>query len=291
MLTGQAPVEYIDDIRRAFSTILKVHVAKVRPKAMLRLPGYRRARAKVHELGEGLMRDYRAPSGEQAPTLVDDLMAAHAKDPELLNRADMLMALTGPYIAGLDTVANTLGSLVYAVLKHPQVLERVRAEADAVFAREHLDDDALEQLPSVNGAVQETLRLYPVAVSQIRVAVQDFEYGGHLVRAGETVHCAVSAPHFLAEFYPDPMRFDIDRYSAERREHAKPGAYSPFGRGPHTCLGKGIADVQMTLTAARLFHRFDLALPSPDYVLRRKAAPAPGPVAGFAVTVVGRRQG
>jgi len=137
--------------------------------------------------------------------------------------------------------------------------------------------------------VQETLRLHPVAVSQIRIAQRDFEYGGHVIPAGETVHCAVTVPHFLEEFFPDPMTFDIDRYTDDRREHARPGAYSPFGRGPHTCLGKGIADVQMTLTAARLFHRLDLALPSPDYVLRRKAAPAPGPAASFAVRVIGRR--
>jgi len=289
LLTGHAPLDYIDDIRTAVSTMLKVHLAKVRPTVMLRLPGYRRARAQLRALGDGLLRDHRAPADGVAPRLIDDLVAAHRSDPELLPRRDMLTALTGPYVAGLDTVSNTLGSLLYLVLKHPDVLARVRAEADAVFAADHLDDDVLDRLPSVQGAVNETLRLYPIAVSQPRVALRDLEYAGHRIRQGEQVHCAVAVPHFLAEFFPEPMTVDIDRFGDERREHARPGAYSPFGRGPHTCLGKGIADVQMTLTAARIFHRLDLELPSPDYVLRRKAAPAPGPAASFAVRVAGRR--
>ena len=303
LLTGHAPLDYIDDIRTAVTTMLKVHLAKVRPTVMLKLPGYRRARDQLRQLGDGLLRDHRPPADGEAPRLVDDLVAAHEAHPELLSRRDLLMALTGPYVAGLDTVSNTLGSLLYLVLKHPDVLARVRAEADAVFSDPafsaggsdggpgglSLDDDVLDRLPSVQGAVQETMRLYPIAVSQPRVARQDFTYAGHLIRAGELVHCAVTVPHFLEEFFPDPMAVDIDRYDDQRREHARPGAYSPFGRGPHTCLGKGIADVQMTLTAARIFHRLELELPSPDYVLRRKAAPTPGPAASFAVRVVARR--
>lgn len=292
LLTGQVPEDYIADIRTAILNILNVHVTKQRPKIMLKLPRFKRAKDRVVELGEHMVADYRAnpPGPDHRATLIDDIMAAHDRDPELMPRRDLVVALTGPYVAGLDTVANTLGGLVYLVLKHPEVLERIRAEADAVFARDHLDDDVVEELPSVHGAVQEVMRLYPIAVAQPRIANRDFEYAGHRIREGEAVYCAITVPHFLEEFFPDPMRFDIDRYNPERREHVRPGAYSPFGKGPHTCLGKGIADVQLTLTAARLFHRLDLSLDPPDYVLRRKAAPTPGPSMSFAVRVDGVRE-
>ncbi len=292
LLTGEAPVEYIKDIRTTILYILNALVTKQRPAIVLRRPKYRRAKARVAELGQRMIRDHRsrvAATGDRR-TLVDDIMDAHDKDPSFIAENDLVLALTGPYVAGLDTVANTLGSLVYAVLKHPEVLARVQAEADAAFAGGPLTDESLADLPVINGVVQETLRLYPIAVAQPRVANRDFDYAGHRIREGEPVYCAVTVPHFLPEFFPHPEVFDIDRYGPERREHAAPGAFAPFGKGQHTCLGKGIADVQMTLTAARLFHRLDLALDPPDYVLRRKSAPTPGPVTGFKVRVLGERR-
>ncbi|WP_300010870.1 cytochrome P450 [Pseudonocardia sp.] len=292
LLTGRAPLEYVTDIRTTILYILNALVTKQRPEFVLRHPRYRRAKARVQELGEQMIRDHRARPAASADrrTLVDDIMDARDRDPALVAENDLVLALTGPYVAGLDTVANTLASLVYAVLKHPEVLHRVRAEADALFARGPVTEESLADLPSITGAVLETMRLYPIAVAQPRVADRDFEYAGYRIREGEPVYCAITVPHFLPEFFPDPHVFDIDRYGPGRREHATPGAYAPFGKGPHTCLGKGIADVQMTLTAARLFHRLDLALDPPGYVLRRRAAPTPGPTDGFRVRVTGTRR-
>jgi len=66
--------------------------------------------------------------------------------------------------------------------------------------------------------------------------------------------------------------------------------YSPYGRGPHTCLGKSLAEVQMALSLARVFHKLDLELESPDYVLKTKTAPTPGPAMNFKVRVRGYRR-
>lgn len=290
LLTGAATLDYVADVRTTILTILNVYVTRQRPRAMLRLPRYRKAKARFLELADQVIEQARQRTGEDGPRmLIDDLMRAHTQHPDLLPAQDLAAAVTGPYVAGLDTAANTVGSLLYTVLKHPDVLQRIRAETAALFDAEpvggRLPEDAVERLPTVHAALLETMRLYPIAVAQPRIAAKDFEYEGYLIPEGELVYCAVTVPHFLEEYFPDPMRFDIDRYDQPRMEHAKPGAYNPFGRGPHTCLGKGLADVQMTLTAARLLHRLDLALPSPDYVLRRKAAPTPGPAMDFSVRV------
>jgi cytochrome P450 len=66
--------------------------------------------------------------------------------------------------------------------------------------------------------------------------------------------------------------------------------YSPFGRGPHTCLGKTIADMLMPLSMARLFHKLDMELSPPDYVLKTKTAPTPGPSMKFEIRVKGLRK-
>ena len=114
-------------------------------------------------------------------------------------------------------------------------------------------------------------------------------HGDYVIREGELLYVATSVPHFMQEFYPNPEKFDIDRYEKPRAEHLKPGVYSPYGRGPHTCLGKSLAEVQIALSMARLFYRLDLALEPADYVLKTKTAPTPGPAMNFQVRVKGYR--
>lgn len=293
LLTGSAPHEYVADIRLLTLYVLNVLVTRQRPRILLRNPRYKRAKARVFELGERMAAELRARHGqtpEAERNLVEDLMDAHLTRPGLVPAEDLVLTLTGPYVAGLDTVANTTAAFVYAVLKHPDVLAQIRAEADALFAGgEPIGDDAARRLPATRYALMETMRLYPVAVTLIRTAARDFEFAGHTVRAGEPVYIGTTVPHFMEEYFAEPAKFDITRYDKPRAEHLQPGAYSPYGRGPHTCLGKSFADVQMALSMARLFHRLDLELESPDYTLATRTAPTPGPAMSFKVRVKGLR--
>ena len=136
----------------------------------------------------------------------------------------------------------------------------------------------------------ETMRLHPIAVAQMRTATRDFEFQGHRIQEGELLFVATSVPHFMEEYFPEPGKFDIDRYARPRAEHLKPGVYSPYGRGPHTCLGKSLAEVQMSLSMARLFHKLELTFDPPDYVLKTKTTPTPGPSMKFSVVVRGERR-
>jgi cytochrome P450 len=292
MLTGTSPREYVADIRTTILYILNVLVTRQRPKFMLKDPRYKHAKERVAELGRRMIAEYNAGKDARDPTrrnLVDDVMEAHARDPDLIPASDLILSLTGPFVAGLDTVANTVGAFIYAVLKHPEVLERVRNEADALFAQGSIDEADLRRVPAIDGAIMEVMRMYPIAVAQMRTATRDFAFLGHQIREGELLYVATAVPHYMQEFYPNPQKFDIDRYARPRAEHLKPGVYSPYGRGTHTCLGKTLAEVQMSLSMARLFYLLDLALESPDYVLKTKVLPTPGPSMKFKVRVKGRR--
>ncbi|NGY04848.1 cytochrome P450 [Solimonas terrae] len=297
VLTGQTPREYVQDIRTTILYILNVLVTRQRPKFLMKMPKYRRAKARMFELGHQMIRQYeqRIASGGATPeeykTLIDDVMEAHQRDPDLVPKGDLVMLMTGPYVAGLDTVANTTSAIVYTVLKHPDVLKRIHAEVDALYAKGRPVDEEqfMKDLPVLNGAIMETMRLYPIAVAQIRTANKDFVFGGHLIREGEMIYLGTAVPHFQNEFYPDAGSFDVDRYAKPRAEHMQIGAYSPYGRGHHTCLGKSLAEVLLAMTMAEVFHNFDLALESPDYELKTKTAPTPGPAMSFKVKVLGRR--
>ena len=294
ILTGVAPLEYVKDIRTTIIYILNVLVTRQRPRILLKHPEYRKARGKVMELGRKMIGDARARYATTRPedrNLVDDIMAAHMEVPEKMPESDLILSLTGPYIAGLDTVANTTAAVVYAVLKHPEVKARVQKEVDELFAAGDVDAERLlKKLPALNGAIMETMRLYPIAVAQMRTANKDFVFEGHQIYEGEMIYVGTSVPHFMDEYWPDAKKFDIDRYQKPRAEHLQPGVYSPYGRGPHTCLGKSLAEVQMALSMARLFHKVDLELTSPGYVLKTKTAPTPGPAMDFKVRVKGYRR-
>ncbi len=293
ILTGAAPLEYVKDIRTTILYILNVLVTRQRPKFLLKRPQYKKAKARVFELGEKMIVDAKARFGkiaEEDRNLIDDVYAAHINTPEIMPASDLIVTMTGPYVAGLDTVANTTSAIVYTVLKYPGVKDRIYAEVDALFAEGPVDEDGLlKRLPALNGAIMETMRLYPIAVAQMRTATKDFVFDGHQIKEGEMVYLGTSVPHFMDEYYPEAKKFDIDRYQKPRAEHLKAGAYSPYGRGPHTCLGKSLAEVQIALSMARLFYKLDLELESPGYELKTKTAPTPGPAMDFKVRVKGVR--
>jgi cytochrome P450 len=294
ILTGSAPLEYVKDIRTTILYILNVLVTRQRPKFLLKNPTYKKSKARVVELGQKMIADFHAQRGskrEEDKNLIDDIMQAHLDHPEIMPASDLIVTLTGPYVAGLDTVANTTAAIVYTVLKHPDVYARIVKEVDELFAAGSVDEDGLmKRLPALHGAIMETMRLYPIAVAQMRTATRDFVFEGHQIREGELLYVATSVPHFMQEFYPDPEKFDIDRYAKPRSEHMQSGAYSPYGRGPHTCLGKSLAEVQIALSMARVFYKLDLALEPANYVLKTKTAPTPGPAMDFKVRVKGYRK-
>ncbi|HET8882496.1 MAG TPA: cytochrome P450 [Solimonas sp.] len=293
ILTGAAPLEYVKDIRTTILHILNILVTRQRPKFLLKRPVYKNAKARVFELGRQMIADSKARYATTQPddrNLIDDIMAAHIETPDVMPASDLIVSLTGPYVAGLDTVANTTAAITYTVLKHPDVLKRVHEEVDALFAGGPIEeDDLLKRIPSLQGAIMETMRLYPIAVAQMRTATRDFVFEGHQIFEGEMIYVGTSVPHFMGEYWPQPEKFDIDRYAKPRAEHMQPGVYSPYGRGPHTCLGKSLAEVQIALSMARLFYKLDLELESPDYVLKTKTAPTPGPAMDFKVRVKGLR--
>lgn len=292
IMTGDAPMAYVRDIRMNILYLLNVLVTRQRPKFFLNFPEFKKANARFRELSNQMVINFKDMAAKDAlpNNLLGDVMRAHKLDPELIPESDLHILLTGPYVAGLDTVANTIASTVYAILKTPGVLEKVQAEADALFENESITEDDVRGLDYINACVKESMRLWPIAVAGMRVANEEFEWEGFTIPEDELLFIGLTVPHHMEEYFPEPEKFDPYRFYPDRKEHMKPGAYSPFSRGTHTCLGQQLAEVQMGLTMARLFHRFNLELQSPNYVLKTKSAPTPGPSMDFRVKVVSERR-
>ena len=292
IMSGDAPLEYVKDIRTNILFLLNVLVTRQRPRFFLNSPRFKKAAKRVDELGDKLVAQFKhyAETGKLPDNLLGDVMQAHIDDPEFVQARDLSVLLTGPYVAGLDTVANTVAACTYGILKTPGVLEKVQAEADALYAKETVTEADVRGLTYIQGCIKEAMRLWPIAVAQMRTTNFDIEFEGYTIPKDEMIFIGTSVPHFMEEYFPNPTVFDPERYSEERREHMKPGAYAPFGRGPHTCLGQNLAEVLMGMIMSRLFHRLDMSLDPPGYDLKTKTAPTPGPAMSFAVKIKGERR-
>jgi cytochrome P450 len=290
LLLRRAPDEYLDDLQVFFTVSAEVAVARTKPRLWLHTPRYRRARRRVLELTERVVQEHRAAAGNgHAPDILDDVLAERAR-PESQIADDIINAVAiGSYIAGIDTVALTCCFLVYALLHHEGVIEQVQPDVDRFDGGHPEPHAALRGMRHLHAAMLESLRMYPVAPAAPRTARQTFEFAGRRVPAGAQLIVATGVTHFLPEFFPEPGAFKLERYLGARGEHQQAGMFAPFSLGEHTCLGAGLAEVQVAATVATILQSARLSLHPADYRLKIKTAPTRGPRHDFAVRVEARR--
>ncbi len=267
VLTNIDANEYYEDVVRVFDTAVRVGVTRMWPAFLSNNPWNLRSRRRTRELAQRLMDS--AADGVRIPDLV-----AKAVEAGVLPEDDLLATLLAPYFAGIDTVASSLSFACYAVAAHPEATARVRAELDEMPGP--LSVDGLRKLPSLRAFVLETLRCHPVTSLSMRHTTQPVEFAGFTLPAGHPCAFALPLTLKLSEHYPDPDRFDLDRFP-NGKSTAAPGVFLPYGTGPHVCLGAGLADMQMLAFLATLIRDYALDLHPCDYQLRQKLDPLPSP--------------
>lgn len=290
---GMSPRAYFDDLLVYLENpelLPETGGARRRPALMGCRPRMRRARRRLAELHAEVLAAH-APDRRrgESPDLIDDLLQLHRADPLSLPETDLPAALLRPFVVTLNTVGNTCAFMLHALLKHPELLQRMRAEVDALFERGAPTAAGLRQLDVTHRIALETLRLYPVIPGVTRTAANSFRFAGYTVPAGSEVLVGNTVPHFLPEYFPEPQRFDIDRYAPARAEHRRRGAYAPFGAGPHRCPGSSFAEMQIMLTMATVVREAELAADRPGYSLKVRQAPNPRPADSFRFRAARRR--
>ena len=289
LTTGVSALDHIDDLIATLNGLLSVHVMKQRPGLVLRLPRLRRARKRMEELHAMVMAHHEDEERAERD-LIDDLLELHQSDPQFFPETDLQLASLGPFFAGIETSANTASFMLYAVLKHPGLLERLTTEADALFGQRMLTAEGLHRLDVTKRIFLETLRMYPVIPGLTRTAANSFEFGGYTVPAGSKIIVGNTVAHHLPHCFPNPERFDIDRFLPERAEHGQPGVFAPFGLGTHRCLGSNFAEIQVILTLLTIARHADIGLAPPGYNLKVQQTPTPHPAKSFRFHLLRRRE-
>ncbi len=286
MMAGYSPEGYTRDLSTLLGGLL---LSAATVPHVMKLARFRRARERGRELARAVLAHKRkAGPRTTTPDFIDLMLELREADPQLLPETNLPLTVLAPYMVGLDTTASTCSFMIYNVLKRPQLLERMTAEADALFDRGRVTAGGLQRLDVSRRVAMETLRIHPVSPAVLRTTANSFEFAGHRVRAGTQVMIGTAVGHTLEEYFPNPERFDIDRYTPARGEHRQRGAYAPFGAGNHRCLGSGLVPVQLALTMITILRELELEPLAPDHALRVRSFPTMQPV-DFRIRVLRRR--
>jgi sterol 14-demethylase len=230
------------------------------------------ARVALVQLVQGIMerRATSVPSEGDEPDLLDVLMSVKQEDGTDRFTPD---EVTGMFIsmmfAGHHTTSGTAAWTLIELLRNPADLAAVNAELDALYADgSEVSFQALREIPCLESALKEVLRLHPPLILLLRVAMEDLTYGGFDIAAGKFVGASPSISNRIPEDFPHPDTFDPGRYAAGREEdRINPWTWIPFGAGRHRCVGAAFAMMQLKAIFLVLLQgwEFEAAQPLDSY--------------------------
>jgi cytochrome P450 len=272
---GLAP----DDLTRMLDDVMGISRGVFRrmlmPTLLARLPvlgnrGFERSHAHLRAMARATIARHR-DGGTDHDDLLSTLVAA--RDPEAaggsarLSDDELTDTIITYFFAGAETSASLAAWAAYFTARDPALQARLHAEADRVLADAPATYADLPRLELTSAIITETLRLRPPGWIFTRTTAREAELGGYRLPAGSTVLYSQYLAHHRPDSFPDPERFDPDRWRDGWPAAPPPGAFVPFGGGARKCIGDTFATMEATLALATIAARWTLR-PSPGMKVR-----------------------
>ncbi|MFQ3648273.1 MAG: cytochrome P450 [Anaerolineae bacterium] len=262
--TGQAVATVLRLADQRFNRIVQV-------PDWLPTPENRRMKAAIQHLDaliQGFINERRATGEDKGDLLsmmiaaTDDENGARMSDKQL---RDEVMTVFG---AGHETTAVTLTWAFYVLSQHPEVEAKLHAELDTVLGGRLPTFEDLPKLTYTEKVIKETMRLYPPAWSVTREPIVPVRLADKYdLKKGETLMVNIYGIHRDERYFPDPLRFDPERWTPENEKKMHRYQYFPFGAGPRVCIGNSFAMMEARLVLATLAQRFRLTL-APEQIVK-----------------------
>ena len=267
-------------VNQAFSATVRAATAFVR----LPVPGTRWRRGLIaRQVLERYLRPrvvaHRAGDGSD---LLSALCHARSEDGEQFSDGDIVNHMIFLLMAAHDTSTSTLTTMAYYLARHPEWQERCRAESAAVSAAP-IEYRNLDRLVSLDLVTKESMRLVTPVPGLTRRANRDTELLGHEVPAGVYLAVHLWGLHHMPELWPEPERFDPERFAEHRREDkVHRYAYLPFGNGVHKCIGMYFGGMEVKAAMHQLLQRYRISV-APGYRMPVDWVSLPRPKDGLPV--------
>ncbi len=231
----------------------------------------RRERRAINELNDiiGRIIRERRTSGQPREDLLDMLLRARDADGRPMSDTQLRDEVMTLFLAGHETTALALSWACYLIAKNPHVERKLAEELRTELGERVPTPDDLPRLRYTEMVLKEVMRLYPAVWGIGRRAVTECELGGYRIPAGSNIFILQWRTQRDPRFFPDPERFDPERW---REDPVRSGkiprfAYFPFGGGPRVCVGASFAMMEATLLLAMIQQKFHLEL-VPDHPIK-----------------------
>jgi cytochrome P450 len=230
-----------------------------RLRSPLLLPGaaQRKATAAIATLDRRVqqMIEERRAAGLIRPDLLTKLLQAHDEDDgSHMSDQQVRDEILTLFIGGHEGTSNSLAFTLYYLCTNPEMYRRAQAEVDAIGDRPVTYDD-LPMLPYLMMVLKESMRILPPAYLFGKVATQTIEADGYVIPKGTDVFISPYSLHRRADLYPDPDRFDPERFAPGVEEARPRFSYIPFSLGPRICIGNHFALLEGQAVLASLMQR------------------------------------
>jgi cytochrome P450 len=282
-----------DSVGQILSQIVKPFSSQATLKWILdnRLPtrGHRRFNRVTAEMDKIVYRiiTERRGSGYDQGDLLSMLLQAHDEDGSQMTDKQLRDEVMTLFLAGHETTALALSWAWYLLATNPECERRFHDELDNVLGGELPTVSNLVSLKYTEKIAKEAMRLYPPAYGIGRQPINDCEIGGYSIPAGSQVLMFPWATHRDPRFFPNPDRFQPDRWNNEFVSQLPRYAYFPFGGGPRACIGNYFAMMEIVLLLATIGQRYYFSL-VPEHPVSLLPAMSLRPREGIKVVVHSR---
>ncbi|TDD57393.1 cytochrome P450 [Kribbella antibiotica] len=213
----------------------------------LGLPTWKRAQVAKAEVDVRIYEEIayrRANPDDSATDVLSALVEAVDEDGSQLSDEEIRDQVISLIAAGYETTSAAMGWLVHELVNAPEHWEPAPYDA-----------------PEIANLVSEVLRLHPPAVFSGRYVTTEFEFAGEQIPAGTQLVISPFITHRLEEIWPEPKRFDPERWNPDRPGYHKPtpAEFLPFAAGPHRCIGATFATVELQVIVSRMLERVTLS--------------------------------
>ncbi|XP_018321417.1 probable cytochrome P450 6a14 [Agrilus planipennis] len=168
------------------------------------------------------------------------------------------------FLAGFETSSTTLNFLMYEIVLHLEIQEKLREEVVTVLKAHDgkITYEAIQEMTYMDKCINETLRKYPPLPVTPRRCTKDYKVPDSdlVIEKGRSVLIPIYGIQHDPEYYPDPEKFDPERFSEENKNKRPPVTFIPFGEGPRICIGlrMGLLQAKVGLTALLRDYKFTL---------------------------------
>jgi cytochrome P450 len=245
-------------VNRAFSDTVRAATALVR----IPVPGNRWRRGLT---GRRSLENYLRPRiaqhrGGDGTDLFSALCHARSDEGEAFSDTDVVNHMIFLLMAAHDTSTTTLTTMAYYLARHPEWQERCRDESLQVGTGPIGYAD-LNRLVSLDLVMKESMRLVTPVPGVVRRANRETELLGYRIPEGAFLAIHLWGLHHMVDLWPDPERFDPERFAEHRREDkVHRHAYLPFGNGVHKCIGMYFGGMEVKAAMHLLLQRYRLSV-------------------------------